>query len=106
MVYLDGGRGQLAAVLDSPRERVEARINRAGGSPAMVEVDGAEANHRAEGTFPDKSGQLQRQIGVRPKLQPFRTGSLLVLVNHERAGEAHAVVAQTPLAMHRGKRRE
>ena len=93
----DRGR-QLAAVFDAPGERVEAGVEGAGGASAVVEVDGAEPDHGAEGALPRKGGKLQGHFGIRLELQAVGAGSVLVLVDHERTDAADAVVAQMPSA--------
>jgi hypothetical protein len=93
----DRGR-ELAAVFDAPGERVEAGVERAGGASAVVEIDGAEANDGAEGVLPGECGKLQGDLGIGLELQAVGAGSVLVLIDHERADAAHAVVAKMPSA--------
>ncbi len=62
VIHLQDRGGELAAVFDAPGERVEAGVEGAGGASAVVEVDGAEANHGAEGALPGKRGKLQTGI--------------------------------------------
>ena len=62
----------------------------------MVEIDGAETDHGAEGTLPGERGKLQGQFGIGLELQAVGAGSVLILVDHERTDEADAVVAKMP----------
>src|ERR1039458_599644 len=96
MVDLKGGSGQLAAILDAPCERVEARIDGASGSSTMIEIHGAQTNHGTESASPDEARQLQRQVGIRLKLQSVGTGSGLGLVNHQSAREPDTIGPQLP----------
>ena len=98
MIHLNRGRGQLAAIFDSPGERIEARIDGTGCAAAMIEVDCAQTNHRAEGVLPGERGKLQRHFGIRLELHSVGAGSFLILVDHQRADEADAVIAKMPSA--------
>src|SRR6266853_1102265 len=62
----------------------------------MIEVHGAQTNHGTESASPGEARQLQRQVGIRLKLQSVGTGSGLVLVNHQSAREPDTIVAQLP----------
>src|ERR1700722_8545417 len=62
----------------------------------MVNVDRTEPNDGAESALPCKRVYLQSLLGVVLKFEAIRTGRFLVLVDHERAREAHAVIAKMP----------
>ena len=98
MVDHNGGSSQLAAIpyRDAPCECVEARIDGASRSSTMIEIHGAQANYGAESASPGEARQLQRQVGIRLKLQSVGTGSGLVLVNHQSAREPDTIVAELP----------
>src|SRR5262245_30599064 len=96
MIDLHCGRGQLAPVVDAPREGVEASVNRACGAAALVKIDGTEANDGTESTLPRKTRQLRHDVFIGLKFQAIGAGRLLVLIDLQRAGEAHAVIAQPP----------
>src|ERR1039457_4794605 len=96
MVNLDGGSCQFAPVLEAPCQRGNARVGRRGAPSRMRGVARAQANYRTESARPCKTGHLRSDVGIRLKLQSIRARSGLVLVDHEGASEAHAVIAQLP----------
>src|ERR1017187_1162756 len=53
-------------------------------------------NDRTEALFPRKRRERKRNVGVRFELQIVRAGGFLILINPQRTGVAHAVVAQLP----------
>src|SRR5206468_549526 len=91
VVDLDDGSSQLAATFDAPDNRVHPGVNRPGRTSAMVQVNRAQSNHRAEALLPCKFGYLHRQVRILLKFQPAGTGRLLILVDHQRSCETHAV---------------
>ncbi len=98
MVDLDERGGQLASILDSPGQSVEAGVDGAGGTAAVVEVDGAQADHRAEGALIREGGNLERDLGIRLELESVGARSFLKLIDHQLADEADAVVTKAPVA--------
>src|SRR5260370_4500237 len=70
----------------------------AGCASPFIKVHLAEANHKAERSRPGEPGKLRDDIGIGLEFQPFGTGSDLILVNHERARESHAVIPKLPAA--------
>jgi hypothetical protein len=93
------GSGKPPPLLHSPCQRVETRIDCAGCAATLVKINGTESNDGAERPLPRKRGQAQRNFRIRLEFRSFRTGRGLVLVDHQRPGIAHAVVAQPPGAL-------
>ena len=96
MIDFDDGCGQFASIVCAPNDGIEASGDGAGRSASMIEIDCAQANHRAERVFPGEAWNLERQVRICLKLQTFRPRRGLVLIDHERSRESHAVVAQMP----------
>jgi len=53
------------------------RVDGTGGAAAMVKIDRAESDHRAEGTIPLEGRKLQGQFGVGLELQAVGGWSFL-----------------------------
>src|SRR5437879_5204425 len=62
----------------------------------MVQIHSTQPDHRAERSLPGERRHFQSQFGIALELKPIRSRSLLILINHERADEPHAVIAQMP----------
>lgn len=63
MVDLDGGSGELAAVLYTPCQGVKACIDGARGSSSMIEIDRAQANYGTERSSQGKRGRFNGRSG-------------------------------------------
>ena len=75
---------------------MQAGIERAGGSAAMVEVDGTQPNDGTEGLAPIEMRKLEREVWIALEGEALGARRWFVLVNHQGACKTHAVVAQMP----------
>src|SRR5262249_42353215 len=98
VVDLNCRRRQFVPFFCAPGERVQTSIDRSRRSIPVVKIRSAETNHRAEGAFPCKRTEPRHDIRIRLELQTFGAGRNLILVNHERSRESHAVIAKLPYA--------
>ncbi len=106
VIDLEDGRRQLAAIFDAPGERVETRVDGAGGTAAVVEIHRAQPDYGTEGSLPLEGGKLQSELGIRLELQSPGAGSVLILVDHEGTDEADTVVTKMPAFGIADRRRE
>src|SRR5215472_1967020 len=96
VVNLNRRRRQLSPSLRSPGQGIEVRINRTGRASATIEIHRTQANDRAVASFPLPGRNREWNFGIALELQTFRSGCLLILVDHERPHEPHAVVTEVP----------
>ena len=74
MVDLDSGADSLRPSLTPQARVVEAGVDGAGGAAAMVEIDCAQADHRAEGALPWEGGSCKGSSGLGWNCSPAEPG--------------------------------
>src|SRR5204863_4549023 len=87
------GSRQLLFAFRGPRQRIQSRIQGTRGTTAMVQIDGAQTDDRAEPSFPCEAWELHGHIGIVGKFQSLRAWSLLVLIDHELTDKSDRVIA-------------
>ena len=88
--------GHLAAILHTPGERIEPRVNRAGRATPIVEAHGAEADDGAERALPGEARQGDRNVRIVLEIQSGGARRGLKLIHGQLPDEADAVIAQMP----------
>lgn len=96
MIDLEEWRGEAASISDSPDESVEFCIERTSRTATRIKIVSAETDDGAEGLFPGKVQEIDRNFGIGCEDGAGGTRGVLILIDLEGATEARAVVAEVP----------